>query len=277
MKGGIDMMDNLAATMHEHFSRVSPIYRYLRTLDVEPLQFMAETLQDKRHVIRVLDVGCGTGHYSLQFAKLIGRRYGYQNLLLVCFDSSAAMLSEAKRHFDECSIPNVTFVLGDANKLNNVSGQFDVTMTTNAIHHYDARQFIKKAKKVLKVGGYLFIYTRLMEQNRRTIWGQHFPKFVEKEGRLFARGELENIIAAEPGLRVHTVREFSFPRVSTLEALELKARNQHYSTFCFYTDEEFEEALTEFRSAIKRNYDDLNAIRHVDENILIVARKEDRG
>lgn len=267
------MMDNPAITMHKHFSKVSPIYRYLRTLDVEPLQFMAETLGDKRQSTRVIDVGCGTGHYSLQFAKLIGQRYGYQNLSLVCLDSSAAMLSEAKRHFDECSIPNVAFVLGDANKLNNINGQFDVVMTTNAIHHYDARQFIKKAKEVLKVGGYLFIYTRLMEQNRRNIWGQHFPKFTEKETRLFVRGELENIIAAEPGLCVHCVREFAFPRVSTLEELELNAKNKHYSTFCFYTAEEFEEALREFGSTIKRNYDDLNAIRHVDENTLIVARR----
>jgi len=243
---------------------------------MEPLQFIAETMECNRHAIRVIDVGCGTGYYSLQFAKLIGQRYSYRNLFLVCFDLNAAMLSEAKRHFEEHSIPNVTFILGDANKLNNISGQFDVVMSTNAIHHYDARQFIKRAKKVLKVGGYIFIYTRLMEQNRRGIWGQYFPKFTEKETRLFAQGKLESIIAAEPGLCLHSIREFAFPRVSTLEELVLKARNQHYSTLCFYTDEEFEEALREFRKAIETNYNGLSSIRYVSENMLIVARKEGR-
>ena len=54
-------------------------------------------------------------------------------------------------------------------------------------------------------------------------------------------------------------------------AVEIAGEN---STFCFYTDEEFEGALREFRKAIERNYNDLSAIRYVGENILIVARKE---
>ena len=53
------------------------------------------------------------------------------------------------------------------------------------------RIFLQEASKTLKDGGYVFVYTRLKSQNARNIWGCFFPKFTEKEKRLYDLSNVE--------------------------------------------------------------------------------------
>ncbi|MCH8191935.1 MAG: methyltransferase domain-containing protein, partial [Chloroflexi bacterium] len=52
----------------------------------------------------------------------------------------------------------------------------DCVLTFNAIHDFPLPGFLQESHRVLKDGGYLFIYTRSRSQNQRTVWGRHFPR-----------------------------------------------------------------------------------------------------
>ena len=47
----------------QHFSKVSPNYRGLRTTDLEPIQYIAALLKSYQEIV-VADVGCGAGRYD---------------------------------------------------------------------------------------------------------------------------------------------------------------------------------------------------------------------
>ena len=78
-------------------------------------------------------------------------------------------------------------------------------MSFNAIHHFSLQNFLKESSRVLKNNGKLFIYTRLRDQNARTIWGMHFPLFDKKENRLYELDEIKSVFEKDPNLNINTV------------------------------------------------------------------------
>ena len=55
--------------MHNHFSTIASKYQSVRTLDINPIVHITNKLAQKEK-IRMADVGCGDGRYSLEFLKL---------------------------------------------------------------------------------------------------------------------------------------------------------------------------------------------------------------
>ena len=64
---------NLLRKIENHFTEVAPIYRKLRTTDIEPILFIARELSDSVQT-HGADIGCGAGRYTLRLAK-IGRAH----------------------------------------------------------------------------------------------------------------------------------------------------------------------------------------------------------
>ena len=143
----------------------------------------------------------------------------------------------------------------------------------NAVHHFTLLEFLHETARILQDGGYLFVYTRLRNQNSRSVWGRFFPLFTSKETRLYEEDQLKESIARIPGLRLRETRTFEFNRKFHLERLSEKAKNHHYSTFDLYSQSEFEKALNQFRGNLRDNFSDPNDIRWVDENILFTLQK----
>ncbi len=54
------------------------------------------------------------------------------------------------------------------------AGAYDFIASFNAVHHFDLGAFLGACRVALAPGAHLFVYTRLPEQNARTIWGRHF-------------------------------------------------------------------------------------------------------
>ena len=52
-----------------------------------------------------------------------------------------------------------------------------------------------------------------------------------------------------------------------------QVRSRHYSTFRFYSDSEFEDAIAKFESAVRSNFPDVNSIDYADENVLYVIER----
>ena len=53
------------------------------------------------------------------------------------------------------------------------------------------------------------------EQNARTIWGQYYPGFTDRERRLHSRGDLLAAIDRTRALVIDGTRTFRYPRGST--------------------------------------------------------------
>ncbi len=255
-----------AHNMHDHFSTIASKYQSVRTLDLKPILHIKDKLTEKSK-INMADVGCGDGRYALEFLKCFDNSF-----YIHCVDYNENMLISLEDHFMEQNITNFCVRQGDANRLPLDNDSMDCIVTFNAIHHFDVKKFLSESIRSLKDDGHLFIYTRLRNQNSRSIWGEHFPLFVDMEDRLFELNELEQYIK-NTDMNIHSTRVFGYSRTSSLDRLVHQAKNNHYSTFALYDKEIFNESLEIFQQNIKKNFDDLEQITWHDENILLEIKK----
>ncbi len=257
--------------IHHHFSRVAHKYEDLRTTDLEPILSIKKKLQNLTK-IEATDVGCGTGRYDIKLFHHLGDK-----LHLTCIDYNRYMLDEATKNLKEHKIKNFKTIKAPAKDLPLVDNSLNTVFTFNAIHHFRFLDFLKEAFRILSDNGYLFIYTRLRSQNKRNIWGIDFPRFCEKEKRLYELNELEKILNKIADLKLESLEYFKYKRTTTLEWLITQAKNHHYSTFSLYNKKEFKESLKEFQENIARNFKNLDRITWHDENLMLVIRKTAKG
>lgn len=231
--------------------------------DVAPVRDIRERVKDLQTVVAA-DVGCGTGRYSLsvlEYVPNISR--------LFCFDANKKMLDQLENR------ANCMAVLTLAERLPLLNGALDCLFTFNAVHHFRLPLFVKEASRVIKGSGFFFIYTRLRQQNSRHIWGRFFPHFSEKETRLYDLNEIVSPIERVTALTLTEVITFTHKRVSSLARLRELAEARHYSTFDFYSNREFRCALAQFEQNVRERFEDLDDIRWIDENILLVIKKHE--
>ncbi|MDC8452065.1 MAG: class I SAM-dependent methyltransferase [Candidatus Nitrosotalea sp.] len=251
--------------MHDHFLHIAPQYCNLRTTDLGPMLFITNKLQDLPS-IHAADIGCGAGRYSVKFVQHLGEKCH-----LFCLDNNREMLRHLKNHFVKNRITNFTPIRSDSHKIPLKTDSLDCAMSFNAIHHFSLSDFLKESSRVLKNNGKLFVYTRLRDQNAKTIWGMHFPSFNKKEDRLYELDELKAAFEKDPNLNINSVKFFEHNRVYPLEKLVEQVKNHHYSTFKFYRKQEFKESLHKFVQNILNHYDDLDKISWKDQNTLLVV------
>jgi SAM-dependent methyltransferase len=90
---------------------------------------------------RVLEVGCGTGHWL--------RSFGGRGIRVTGLDASAQMLAHAKTQ-----APGAALAQGSAERLPWASESFDRVFCINAFHHFqDKLAFLTEATRVLRPGG----------------------------------------------------------------------------------------------------------------------------
>jgi len=251
----------------KHFQEVAPLYRQLRTTDKEPV-LAIKKIMGKKSAEPAADVGCGAGSYTQLFSRILKPK------LLFAVDASRAMLSQCFSFLSgEERDVQAAFLLASANHLPMAAGILGYLIAFNAIHHFKLPFFLEEAARVLQPGGLVFIYTRLKEQNERTIWGTLFPKFAKKETRLFSLEEFERAVAEAGQFVFREIKFFRFERRSNWESLKAQAKGHHYSTFSLYKPEEFKKALEEFYQNLQQNFSDLTRITHTSENTLLVLEK----
>lgn len=94
---------------------------------------------------RVLEVGCGTGHWLGELAPIASSLYG--------LDRSIGMLAQA----DAKRIP-AFFTQGQASKIPFQDSVFDFLFCLNAIHHFThPALFIQEAYRVISSGGFIAV------------------------------------------------------------------------------------------------------------------------
>ena len=102
---------------------------------------------------RVLEVGCGPGHLSIQLA----RRHGLE---VTGLDLDPAMITRARANADRpgdgC---RPSFVVGDVASLAFADGSFDVVVSTLSMHHWaDPGTGLAEIGRVLRPGGRALVW-----------------------------------------------------------------------------------------------------------------------
>ncbi len=260
---------NTKQDMDSHFSNVATLYNNLRITDLEPIEFIKDSLNGES-VIQAADIGCGAGRYCLKLLQHV------DNLHLTCLDVNESMLEQTSNCLKTAGITNFNTIRSSAENVPLGNNSMDYIFSFNAIHHFDFKKFMEMSANIIRNRGIIFIYTRLRSQNAKTIWGRYFPFFLEKEERLYELDELEKMINPLESLTIECAKPFKYRRKASLSQLVNLARNSHYSTFSLYQNNEFETALKGFKENITRHFSTPEEIEWLDENTMLAVRKLER-
>lgn len=100
---------------------------------------------------RVMDLGCGTGIMTTEFAKRVG-----SHGCVIAVDMSTEQLELAKQHARQENLSNIEFVELSAEKIDTLTANFDLIYCRFVLMHLkDARTVLQKMAKLLKPGGRL--------------------------------------------------------------------------------------------------------------------------
>jgi SAM-dependent methyltransferase len=138
----------------------------------------------------VLDVGCGTGNFTRDFARSVG-----PDGLVVGLDVSQTMLARAVRDTEDAGLEQVAYVRGDAQDVPFVDQSFDAVCCFAALNLFaDPYAALDSFTRVLTPGGRLAIFT---SARGRSLPLRTFESAIQARSgmNMFERDELVDALA----------------------------------------------------------------------------------
>jgi ubiquinone/menaquinone biosynthesis C-methylase UbiE len=184
---------------------------------------------------RLLDVGCGTGRFSL----LAARQF---RCAVVGIDPSLSMLAKAKA---KCYNGN-KWLLGQAEAIPFPDNVFDACLASQVVHHFqDRRQAFAEMYRVLRRGGRLGVRYSSHAQLRTILDYRFFPSALQiDQERMPDTGVMRELIRTVGfrGAKEHTVCQELFE--STDDYLK-KIQGRYASALWLIPEEEYQGGLRE--------------------------------
>lgn len=218
---------------------------YDRRYEINPLNGTAEALHNLIAEIaarRVLEIGCGTGHWLKTLAPQVER--------IVGLDSSSGMLLQARG-----SASLIELVCGSADSPPFAGDSFDIIFVVNALHHFNEKQqFAEKAQHLLKAGGALAIIgLDVPSAIGHWVIYDYFPGTLEYDQSRFPLWEQVQSWMKAAGFAVSPLRTVEFIRYEKRGRAIL---DDHFiqrhgtSQFMGLTDAQYQAGIDRIKSAI---------------------------
>ena len=178
---------------------------------IQPNFFFSE--KKRKNFLSLLEIGCGTGHFTRYFATLLPSVVG--------LDISPAMLKEARRQNTDKSIP---YLVGDALHLPFSDASFDVVVFITTLEFLtNPQQAIREAGRVARRGlllGVLNAYS-LMGIARRL--ERFFKPTIYNYAHFYSVGELSKLVRKSLLDRKNKLfwRTTLFPKLAPLKGVAL--------------------------------------------------------
>jgi SAM-dependent methyltransferase len=138
---------------------------------------------------RILDVACGPGNFSREFAKAAGT-----DGLVVGVDASPTMLARGVEESEKLGVKNLVLIRGDATALPFADSSFDCTCCFAALHLFgDPFAGLDEMRRVLAPGGRIALMTSV----RRPVTVSPLKPVVERLSgmRVFEPDEITGALA----------------------------------------------------------------------------------
>jgi ubiquinone/menaquinone biosynthesis C-methylase UbiE len=139
----------------------------------------------------VLDVACGTGNFSRDFARSVG-----PTGLVVGIDASETMLTRAVEDTRKAGLSNITYVRGGAQELPFLDKSFDAVCCFAAFHLFaDPMRALDRMIEVLTPGGRIAIFTTARHRTAPVRTAESLLA-LRSGARLFEENELVDALTA---------------------------------------------------------------------------------
>jgi ubiquinone/menaquinone biosynthesis C-methylase UbiE len=171
------------------YSKIAPSYDRGRAISIQNLDIVLEAitrLSGMSGKVRLLDLGCGTGRFSIPIASKL--RYQVTGA-----DSSEEMLAKA-REKDKDGL--VKWDLEDARSLTYPDNSFDIVFMSHLLHHCeDPPAVIRECWRVLSNDGMIIVRWGAIEQIRDDVEHTFFTETIAiDEARTFPIEQMEGCL-----------------------------------------------------------------------------------
>ena len=261
------------ARLSDHFAKVSARYRTLRELDVGAVRRISDVVAraaNPGRPVRLVDIATGSGRYLDAVMQGVGASHA-REVVAIGLDRSLPMLRQARRRAGHAGL-RAGHLVGAVETLPFRAASCDVMTCFNAVHHFDLARFAGEAARVLTPAGQLVVYTRTPAQNRRTIWGRHFPEFATRETRLHTVNKMRVALDATGAFRAVRAQTVVWRVTTSLARLVEQATHYHYSTFRLYSEDALRAAIDTFRQRVRQAFPDVTHITHDNDHVLVMAQ-----
>jgi ubiquinone/menaquinone biosynthesis C-methylase UbiE len=246
-----------------HFAVASKNYDQGRLDD--KVRFWIEEVAQKAQLSpesRILDVGCGTGSFTIDFTKDISRE-------VVGVDPSRGMLAQAKSKPDSS---RVEWIVAVAEYLPLADGRFDCIFMSQVLHHITGKEAaVKESLRVLDRDGKIVIRTFSHEQLRQKPVFRFFPEALSSQLRGYTDiPELEAILTHHGYRSVHHYSYRSENYMLPSQYIEA-AEKRWWSMLGLLSDEDRQRGIARLREYIRKNGD--TKIRNDDVFTMVIGKK----
>jgi SAM-dependent methyltransferase len=236
--------------------------------NTEPILVIVNKI-DNLQSIEAVDAGCGAGRHDIFLYRYFGDR-----LKLTCLDADADLLKNLSTYLARHGVKNFQTANSTADIMPFQSNSVDCMFTFNTLNKYDSTFFLRESARILRNGGYLFIYTGLFESGHRGDSGQHFPEPGGGKLHFYTMNTLKQTLDRIDSFKIESIAFFAYNRLASLEQLLFRPRHHDGSSFSLYSPEELEEALKAFSIKVQDENKDPRLGLRFDENVLFIIKKE---
>ncbi len=186
--------------MDEHFNNVSHNESIISQFTKQSISFtqlsqhsnqyglnLMIKLSQPTNTDRVLDVACGSGIISCEFAKIVSHVTG--------IDLTPAMIDQAKLLQQEKKLNNITWKIGDVIKLPFENDVFSLVVTRYSLHHMiEPQKVLAEMKRVCKPGGRVLVID-VTPENDKVVEYNNVEKLRDPSHvKALTISELENLM-----------------------------------------------------------------------------------
>lgn len=193
----------------------------------------------------VLDIGCGTGRFSLTLAR-------EQNPIMCALEPSIEMLKQAAT---KDKTRRILWILGDGQKLPFRDDFFNCVYMTLVIHHIENKEMaLHEIYRVLKNGGNCVIMTNSHTRMKKSVL-RHFPGITAIDLKRFPSVPSLKKIMIKIGFRnVHCYVVKGGEEDIPIHEYLARVRNKYVSTLTLLSEEAFQRGFKIFEQRVRRKY-----------------------
>lgn len=212
----------------------------------------------------ILDIGCGTGAYTLPLAALAKSK-------AIAVDPSIGMLRHTQRRLVVSS--DLALLQADGEQLPLRSNSVDLVFMSYVLHQVrDRKHLLSEAFRVLRQGRYIAILTSSHKQLKLDMVHRYFPGVLRLNlNRFPSLPELRRLLSAS-GFRRIGLSQMSTAEETSLQALRERVEGKYISALALLPEEQFQKGLRVFDSKLEEDFPQGELI-YTHWTSLIVATK----